>query len=493
MENINPNVGAGAGAGSNGESNEAVLKKLFDERGLKDDVYQEIVKAQLNELPVFSSMNESDLQRVSAPFPLGVCVKLRECVMEVKRLQKRQETISTPGCSKSRTKRPIDLVLIPNAEMIDLDNILDCHNGYLILEHYRVNGKLNKMTRTSLIKLIMDKVAANGSVLEVKNSWYKIIHEVASSKFPSEERLYDIYEKLISYTKYNMSKKKKRHNVQVNQTVETPEVDDGDTHVDDSVMQEAKLWLQTGVEPKEEVLRQWEQCFPLRHSEFRASTNERVSSMFEETSWPILGKPIGLDLIKYDFDRIFKPTTNIFKKWPLSKPKILEYARKEFKNNRNKALLTSYETNRNDLGFAKILSALLPPGFVCKKFRPNATHTERGFVQIVTTMNSINSEIQSYRTEMATFGLTVQPHVIVIKNDESISFLAYIDDGKLYATNSLLEAIDAVFKFTMVLQARYPPESKSVWIFIQKYYYEIQTDFDKDFTVCSNLISAIEN
>lgn len=55
-----------------------------------------------------------------------------------------------------------------------------------------------------------------------------------------------------------------------------------------------------------------------------------------------------------------------------------------------------------------------------------------------------------------------------------------------------MKAVDACYKFYHGLNVEYPKEADSVWMFIQKIVYKMNTPFDRKYVSVSTLISEIE-
>ena len=95
-----------------------------------------------------------------------------------------------------------------------------------------------------------------------------------------------------------------------------------------------------------------------------------------------------------------------------------------------------------------------------------------------------------YAEDMRSHNLTIQPHVIVVRNDSPL-FYAYLDNDNIQRADTLLDAIDLVFKSCMLLNAAYSYEAKSVWTFIQKKCYSLNSA-GKDYMCVKNLMSELE-
>jgi len=86
---------------------------------------------------------------------------------------------------------------------------------------------------------------------------------------------------------------------------------------------------------------------------------------------------------------------------------------------------------------------------------------------------------------------TVQPYMIFVCETESenqISAFYVIVNNHIFKVESGLKAVDICFKSFFALNLNYPDESKQVWYFIQKYFYNIETKYDKCYQNVNNLI-----
>lgn len=94
------------------------------------------------------------------------------------------------------------------------------------------------------------------------------------------------------------------------------------------------------------------------------------------------------------------------------------------------------------------------------------------------------SDLQAYVTsrdkECRQRGVTRQPQVLVLGASmlaEDCAYYCIIDDT-IYQLDGLLKAVDVCFKTFFVYNIEYPVPCRSVWTFIQRAIYGIQTPFD---------------
>lgn len=84
------------------------------------------------------------------------------------------------------------------------------------------------------------------------------------------------------------------------------------------------------------------------------------------------------------------------------------------------------------------------------------------------------------REKALALGLQVQPCVIIVGSDyENIESFFVSINQLLYPVENIIKAIDICYKVIHVLQAKYPPESEQIWMFIQKVIYNMKTPYDK--------------
>lgn len=90
--------------------------------------------------------------------------------------------------------------------------------------------------------------------------------------------------------------------------------------------------------------------------------------------------------------------------------------------------------------------------------------------------------------------VTAQPLTVLVGETLQSITAAYVCINDLrYRFDSPLKAIDICFKSFFALNAKFPIESEQVWVFIQKYVFQICTKWDKDFASVNTLIAEIKD
>jgi hypothetical protein len=73
---------------------------------------------------------------------------------------------------------------------------------------------------------------------------------------------------------------------------------------------------------------------------------------------------------------------------------------------------------------------------------------------------------------------TVQPQIVIIGNLLQIQKVFVSVDNVFYRAESVLKAIDMVFKTYIALDMKYPFACQQVWVYIQQYLYDIHLSTD---------------
>ena len=92
--------------------------------------------------------------------------------------------------------------------------------------------------------------------------------------------------------------------------------------------------------------------------------------------------------------------------------------------------------------------------------------------------NGVDSALKNRAAVIEEQGLKDQPFILVIGEGKSVKQHLVIVETARYHMTSFLQALDVCFKSYQSLLALYPVESFQVWLFIQKFLYEISTKWD---------------
>lgn len=119
---------------------------------------------------------------------------------------------------------------------------------------------------------------------------------------------------------------------------------------------------------------------------------------------------------------------------------------------------------------------------------------EESFILHVICINDYKQKLEDLKKKHFTASSTLQPMVIVVGPDiyQLSEFFVYFD-GVLYKFKSFLKALDTCFKIFQVFNLKYPLACQNTWLFIQKFFFEIETKFDINSYSVSTLISYLKS
>lgn len=90
-------------------------------------------------------------------------------------------------------------------------------------------------------------------------------------------------------------------------------------------------------------------------------------------------------------------------------------------------------------------------------------------------------------------GERLQPYMIFVETDSQVTSFYVIINKFYYRVESALKAIDICFKSFFVFNLKYPIQCEQIWYFIQKYFYEIITKFDKNVQSVNSIVNDLNN
>lgn len=144
-------------------------------------------------------------------------------------------------------------------------------------------------------------------------------------------------------------------------------------------------------------------------------------------------------------------------------------------------------TDHSDIIVGFLLHALLPPNvrhfknFEGAKGITKSTikDSQDSFILHSLSQNDVDKRLSDLTTSASVKGEKLQPIIIAVGTDilKITQFYIYYDDIK-YKFNNFVAALDCCFKIFHILNLKYPKSSQSVWIFIQKFFYNIHLKED---------------
>lgn len=120
-----------------------------------------------------------------------------------------------------------------------------------------------------------------------------------------------------------------------------------------------------------------------------------------------------------------------------------------------------------------------------KSWTPAIPQSQEAFLKKVKNSNSIASELKTYK---ATFydekGIPEHPIVFEVKNSRTTNYVVSVCQTN-YDCPSLIEAVDATFKFYVMFNIPFPPQCVTFWLFINQIFYKINLPQKPDFKMVS--------
>ncbi|XP_061728281.1 uncharacterized protein LOC133533331 [Cydia pomonella] len=217
-----------------------------------------------------------------------------------------------------------------------------------------------------------------------------------------------------------------------------------------------------------------------------------------------LKKPKGYLLLQKDFEHLYTGKyTDIIETFPTLKPKIFEFAktRKNSSKDKNLELLLSLEQGSEDT--SNIACFLLIPSLLAvtsvrlrntskKIWRPSKAESTAGFILHVRCDSEIRNAVKTKQNKFQELGLTVQPFIIIVGESlEKIKTYFIVINEIYYTVSSILTAVSLCFKITWVVNAQYPVECHSTWMFIQAAFFKFRTKFDSNSTSALTLLGEL--
>lgn len=105
----------------------------------------------------------------------------------------------------------------------------------------------------------------------------------------------------------------------------------------------------------------------------------------------------------------------------------------------------------------------------------------------------MNRQVKAHSEWLANRGLNLQPLLIFVGPTLSNITASYVQINTVrYEFRNPLKALDMCFKAFHALDAAYQDECQAVWLFIQRYFYDLYLTEDKNIPRVTNLLSSLK-
>lgn len=103
------------------------------------------------------------------------------------------------------------------------------------------------------------------------------------------------------------------------------------------------------------------------------------------------------------------------------------------------------------------------------------------------------TEIEEYILMRCKENIPIQPFILICGTPPKPKEIIVFFDCIKYKLFSIASAIDVCFKIFHIFNLEYPIQSSIVWHFIQKYFYMINTNYDKAYHTLGQILSDLNN
>ncbi|XP_036335974.1 uncharacterized protein LOC118746249 isoform X2 [Rhagoletis pomonella] len=377
--------------------------------------------------------------------------------------------------------------------------------GTKILNFYKENNRLDNINRDEIIAILIEEICY-GNISLKPSDFHSLVNEICSV-FPSEVETKEYYyiprtgkknpSGKLFYKYVNCRKGKKgSHNIPHNEENNTQQCTE---ELNNSIISALKLSLSKESADWNEVLDKWAKTFSARQKDLK----NLASSDFLK-AWPKLADARAPELIKIDFDLLYPlKQDSLHSKWDHFKKNIVRFYETNINNDTCKQLFSLAKSLTNKDSQDYLLSILLTSVLqTSSRFTNNLgkrskkitiIDAQESFILRIESINDYQRKIDEIVCKYYSCHLTIQPFLIVVGSVNDLnSFFIYFD-STLYKFSTFLESLDVCFKIFQVFSLSYPEGCELVWIFIQKYFFDITTKFDCKSSNVVSLINFLQN
>ncbi|XP_055906775.1 uncharacterized protein LOC129942008 [Eupeodes corollae] len=276
--------------------------------------------------------------------------------------------------------------------------------------------------------------------------------------------------------------------------------------VDDSISLALKTALSRDSSDWTTVCDKWKKTYSLRQQELSTTSNH--SSFLK--SWPKYGDARATQLIEIDFEIMYPGKQHLLlSKWEHFKIIIKRYYEANIHNPNCKKQLRLLNSNLSsgnilkdseDFILAILLNSVLPASSRFKdrngsnKRKVSIADAQESFALRIPSIQSYQENISELVNKYYNIGLTIQPFILCVGQDDYNIHEYYVYlDKTLFKFDSFIEALDLCFKTFQVLSLKYPLACQSCWLFIQKYFFNIESKFDFKSSNITSLLNFFKN
>ncbi|KAF9408398.1 hypothetical protein HW555_011901 [Spodoptera exigua] len=275
-----------------------------------------------------------------------------------------------------------------------------------------------------------------------------------------------------------------------------------ESHRLDENVEDDLQWLRNSSEPWSLVEIKWKNTFKYRVTLLHKNHNDQTLESYIN-EYPALRKPLGYTLLNIDFEAAYRDqTNNLFVYFPVAKIKILDLLRKrKTKDNITQELISiadceSYvfcrapkEEDKNLAAFLAIPHLLNTTPINRKRkqkkpscsWKPSKVETRDAFIKHLRSDAEISQSIELRLKTLENKGATSQPYIIIVGEslNEIKTYLVVVNKSVIYHRVNIIQAVDTCYKAIWALNAEYGSIPYSIWFFIQRGLYKMNSQYDR--------------
>lgn len=122
--------------------------------------------------------------------------------------------------------------------------------------------------------------------------------------------------------------------------------------------------------------------------------------------------------------------------------------------------------------------------FQKKTWTPTIPESQEAFIKMVNNSNAIAIEMKKHKALYEGKGIQDHPIVFEVKNSGSRGYCVVVCQT-IYDCSSLIEAVDAAFKFYVMCNIPFPPQCVKFWMFLNQFFYKIDLPQKANFKMAS--------
>ncbi|XP_036336282.1 uncharacterized protein LOC118746541 [Rhagoletis pomonella] len=455
-------------------------------------------------------INDGDINELFPASMLGTRVKFKERVARWR--QNEADTISSIGSCKSwinSSQESHDSIRDMEAKNLKL--ILNAtERGQSIFKQYREKTVLSDVSRDILVNTIVDHFSARSVPMTMKD--IITFSEQITILFPNEDMRYycnrrngknptgKLYDKATNIRRKikketgALSVAPKCQPTQSSLSEQASNTDENDLAM--------KNLLCHNVEPWGDVVEKWTNTVKLRTAEI---LNEHANIL---TNWPLLKHSLGYTLVEIDFEAKFPNCSqNLLNEWPKFRKSIIPYMKTKIRDATSIDMLKKIDENIStdsmDCLLTLLLHAILKPSLISVgqtsgekrlKWKPSICDAQAVTLLHCSSINDYQRMYHELKIKLNQKNLPLQPLLLVVgeKLTQLDSFYV-IFDSIIYKVPTFLKSLDTLFKIFHVLNLEYPIQAKSIYNFIESYFFGIADCAHPNVITLKNYLKDTQN